>query len=307
MSGPLTLPDPDDAIHASGAWQHRTVSANGARFHLVEAGTGPLVLLLHGFPTYWYTWRDQVPALAAAGYRVVAMDLRGYGGSDKTPHGYDPLSLADDVTGLIRSLGAREAVIVGHGWGGLLAWTMAAARPGVTRAIAAMSMPHPTRLREALKHDREQRRAGRYVLSYQLPFIPERRLTEHQGARVAAILRSRSADDSWLTEHTEGMFRSAMLEQASAHCALEYHRWAIRSIPRRDGKAFVEALDTPVAVPVLQIHGRHDPSILPSSVAGSGDHVIGPYVEHWLDTGHYVHEERPAEVTAALTGWLATL
>ena len=102
------LPDPVDVVRAEGPWTHRDIAANACRFHLVEAGEGPLVVLLHGFPTFWWTWRHQLQSLAAAGFRAVAMDLRGYGGSDHTPHGYDPMTLAGDVAGLIRTLG--EAV-----------------------------------------------------------------------------------------------------------------------------------------------------------------------------------------------------
>ena len=99
-----------DPIEIPGPWQHRHVAANGARFHVAEAGPadGPLVLLLHGFPEFWWAWRDQLPALAAAGYRAVAMDLRGYGGSDKTPDGYDPVTLAQDVSGVVKALGGPQ-------------------------------------------------------------------------------------------------------------------------------------------------------------------------------------------------------
>ena len=307
MSAELALPDPDEAIHADGPWTHRTVSANGARLHLAESGDGPLVLLLHGFPTYWYTWRRVLPALAESGYRAVAMDLRGYGGSDKTPHGYDPLSLATDVVSVVRSLGVRDVIVVGHGWGGLLAWTLASAHPDLTRAIVPVSMPHPHRLRHAMLHDGKQRRAGRYALGYQWPFLPERRLTEHGAERVARLLRERSVDSSWLDESTEGMFRAAMLGPASAHCALEYHRWAIRSIPRRDGRTFMTATSGPVAQPVLQVHGQQDPSILLTSVDGSADFTSGRYDVHVLDTGHLPHEEASDDFTAALLTWLASL
>lgn len=108
---------------------HRDVAANGARFHIAELGEGPLVLLLHGFPQFWWTWRHQLTALADAGFRAVAMDLRGVGGSDRTPRGYDPANLALDVTGVIRSLGEPDAALVGHDLGGYLAWTAAVMRP----------------------------------------------------------------------------------------------------------------------------------------------------------------------------------
>src|SRR5699024_3464883 len=135
----------DTAAYVDGPWTHRTVGAAGARFHVVEAGEGPLVLFLHGFPQFWWAWRSQITALAAAGYRAVAADMRGYGASDKTPRGYDLVTLAQDASGLIRALGSRDAVVVGHGVGGLVAWTMAAYHPGVVRALAAVSSPHPLR------------------------------------------------------------------------------------------------------------------------------------------------------------------
>ncbi|CAM5324131.1 Haloalkane dehalogenase [Streptomyces violaceorubidus] len=109
---------------------HPDVAANGARFHIAELGDGPLVLLLHGFPQFWWTWRHQLVALADAGFRAVAMDLRGVGGSDRTPRGDDPAGLALDITGVIRSLGEPDAALVGHDLGGYLAWTAAAMRPG---------------------------------------------------------------------------------------------------------------------------------------------------------------------------------
>lgn len=307
MSQQLALPEPDDAIATDGPWTHRTVTANAARFHIVEAGSGPLVLLLHGFPMFWYTWRNVVPRLADSGYRAVAMDLRGYGGSDKTPHGYDPLSLVGDITGVIKSMGARDATIVGHGWGGLLAWTVATTQPQTVRAIAPVSMPHPTRLRESLKRNRAQRKAVRDVWGMQLPFVPERRLTDHGAQRVARILRERSIDDAWLTPEVESKFRAAMLSPASAHCALEYYRWAIRSIPRRDGRAFRDATAAPTTVPVLHVQGRRDPMMLPSSADGSGAHVTSDYLLCTMDAGHFPHEEQPDDFATRLTQWLAGL
>ncbi|HEY4701309.1 MAG TPA: alpha/beta fold hydrolase, partial [Streptosporangiaceae bacterium] len=112
----------ESPIHIDGPWTHRSVSANGTRFHIAEAGDGPLVLMLHGFPEFWWTWRQQLVTLPAAGFRAVAADLRGYGGSDKPPRGYDLVTAASDVAGLIRALGEANAIVVGHGWGGLVAW-----------------------------------------------------------------------------------------------------------------------------------------------------------------------------------------
>jgi pimeloyl-ACP methyl ester carboxylesterase len=125
------------SVYLDGPWSHRSVSANGTRFHIAESGDGPLVLLLHGFPEFWWTWRHQLSTLSAAGFRVVAVDLRGYGGSDKPPRGYDLVTAASDAAGMVRSLGEANAVVVGHDWGGMIAWTMAAYFPKVVRRLSA--------------------------------------------------------------------------------------------------------------------------------------------------------------------------
>jgi pimeloyl-ACP methyl ester carboxylesterase len=298
------LPDPADVVRAEGPWTHRDIAANACRFHLVEAGEGPLVLLLHGFPMFWWTWRHQLRSLADAGYRAVAMDLRGYGGSDHTPHGYDPLTLADDVAGLIRTLGESHAVVVGQGWGGLVAWTLASRHTDVVRAIVPVGMPHPALLRHAFVSDPEQRRLGAYVLGFQRPFVPERQLTRDDAALVETFLR-RWSGSAWPDPATAEVYRAAMLVPHTAHCSIEFHRWAVRSIPRRDGRRFQSVVGVPVAVPVLQVHGVADGAVLVSSVDGSEDYVRSAYTRVDLpDVGHFPHEEDPAAFDAVLIPWL---
>ena len=136
----------ESAVLVDGPWTHRDVNANGIRLHVAEAGTGPLVLLLHGFPEFWWSWRHQLVALADAGYHAVAPDLRGYGASDKPPRGYDAPTLAADVAGIVRALGERDAVIVGHDWGGHLAWSVAALHPTVVRRLVGAVDPAPAAL-----------------------------------------------------------------------------------------------------------------------------------------------------------------
>ena len=143
----------DAVVQIGGPWDHRSVSANGTRFHTAEAGDGPLVLLLHGFPEFWWTWRHQLAVLPEAGFRAVAVDLRGYGASDKPPRGYDLVTAAGDAAGLIRSLGEANAIVVGHGLGGLIAWTLAAYYPKVVRRLAVISMAHPLRIRTSVFTD----------------------------------------------------------------------------------------------------------------------------------------------------------
>jgi len=301
------LPDPLDVIRAEGPWTHRDILANACRFHVVEAGDGPLVLLLHGFPGFWWTWRHQLRSLAAAGYRAVAMDLRGYGGSDHTPHGYDPLTLAADVAGVVRSLGEPSAVVVGQGWGGLVAWTAAARHPDVVRGLVAVGMPHPLLLRNAFIGDPGQRRLGHYALGFQRPFVPERQLTRDDAALVETFLR-RWSGSAWPDTETADAYRAAMLVPNTAHCSVEFYRWAVRSIPRRDGRRFQAAVAAPVEVPVLQVHGVRDGAVLPRSVDGSEAYAGAGYTRVDLEgVGHFPHEEDPDAFDAALLPWIETL
>ncbi len=282
------------------------VAANGARFHVATMGEGPLVLMLHGFPEFWWTWRHQLPALAAAGHRVAAMDLRGFGASDKPPRGYDPSTLAQDAAGVIRSLGERDAVVVGHGLGGLVGWTMSVVHPRQVRRLVAVAVPHPLRLRRSHLTRAEQLRASRHLLAFQAPVLPERTLVADDAAQVARLLREWSADSSWLDADTEARYREAAQIPGVAHSAMEAYRWAVRSIPRTDGVRWVRRMSSPVTVPTLQVHGALDRNVLLTSARGSERYVEGPFrLQVLADVGHFPQEEAPEVFTRLLTGWLA--
>lgn len=299
----MAAPDAS-VVHVEGPWTHRAVAANGARFHVAELGEGPLVLFLHGFPQFWWAWRHQLVALAGAGYRAVAMDLRGYGASDKPPRGYDPFTLTGDIAAVIKSLGERDAIVVGHDWGGYLGWTLAVVEPKVVRGLVAVSMPHPRRLRRALTTERHQISAGSLILGLQLPWVPEHQLIRDDGEYVARLLHAWSAP-GWPDAETVLRYREAICIPGVAHCAAEYYRWAVRSLPRPDGIRFTHRMRQPIGIPVLQLHGRLDPWILPASAQGSGRYVEGPYRWRLFEqAGHFPHEEVPAAVTTELLSWL---
>ncbi len=296
----------DSAVYLDGPWSHRAVTANGTRFHVAVAGDGPLVLMLHGFPQFWWTWRRQLGSLPAAGFRVAAPDLRGYGGSDKPPRGYDLITAASDAAGLVRALGEANAVVIGHDWGGLVAWTMAAYYPKVVRRLGIVSVAHPLRLRSAvLTGPLRQGRRSSYVLGFQVPMLPERQLVRHDAARVGQLLRSWSGP-GWPDRETEARYRAAIRIPQVAHSALEYYRWYLRSRVRPDGLRYARRMRAPVQAPTLHLHGALDSCVLPATAQGSSRYVDAPYRWRLMDgAGHFPQEEQPERFDQELRSWLA--
>ena len=304
----MTTYTPEQAISAVGPWTHREIAANGARFHAVSAGEGPLIVLLHGFPLFWWTWRHLLPLLADAGYRAVAVDLRGYAGSDHPPRGYDLDTSAKDIAAIIRSLGEPSATVISQGVGALLGWSTASLEPAVVNRLVAISMPHPVRMRHCLLTDRGQLAASSYLMGFQRPWIPERQLVADDASKIERYLSSWSADPTWPDDDTSARYRAAFQVGNTAHCALEYYRWSVRSSLRTDGRRFIEqASHHKIAVPVLQIQGAADRTVLPRSAAGSDAYVSGPYAWRTLSrVGHFPQEEQPEVVNALILDWLAS-
>ena len=287
-----------------GPWRHHNVTANGARFHVAEMGDGPLVLMLHGFPMFWWSWRNQLVSFANAGYRAVAMDLRGYGTSDHTPRGYDLPSLAKDVHSLIAALGEADATVIAHDWGGLVGWTLAAYQPKSLRRLVTVGAPHPLRLRSALIRHPKQLNRSAHALSMQVPWLPERRFTDNNAAKVDQLLHQWAAP-GWPDLNTAMTYRQVFQHGNTAYCAAEYHRWLVRSAVRIDGVQYARRLKKPITVPVLQIHGAADRCFLPEAARGSGRFVAAPYRWRLLDgVGHFAHEEAPDRFDREVMSWL---
>jgi pimeloyl-ACP methyl ester carboxylesterase len=309
------VPRPGDhSVELPGPWSHRYVAANGARFHVAQSPPAPgsdgapLVVLLHGFPEFWWCWRAQLPALAAAGYHAVAMDLRGYGGSDKTPDGYDPVTLAQDVAGVVKALGERSAVLVGHGWGGYVAWATATLHRRQVSALAVAAAPHPSAMLRGLRRQ-PGAAALRHVLAMQVPYLPERRLADARHGFVRDHLVAWSSPTSTFPDpETVAAYQDTIGVWPSSHCALEYHRWLVRSRVRSDGRAFDRAMRAPVSQPVLAVYGDDDPALPRGAMQATRDHVSGPLTERVLaGVGHFPPEEAPAEFSDLLLGWLGTV
>jgi pimeloyl-ACP methyl ester carboxylesterase len=240
---------------------------------------------------------------------VVAVDLRGYGGSDKPPRGYDGWTLAGDTAGLIRALGHPSATLIGHADGGLACWTTALLHSRLVRAIAVISSPHPAALRRSTLTRRDQGRALLpTLLRYQTPLWPERLLTRNNGAEIERLVRSRSSA-KWVASEdfsqTVDYLRRAIRIPGAAHCALEYQRWAVRSQLRGEGHRFMKSMVQQLGVPLLHIRGDADPYVLADPVERSQRYAPHGRYLSVAGAGHFSHEEAPDEINRHLMRFLA--
>ncbi|MDR1428609.1 MAG: alpha/beta hydrolase [Bifidobacteriaceae bacterium] len=288
-----------------GAWTHRFVSAGGCRFHVAEAGPSGLehrlVVLVHGFGQFWWAWRHQLAALGDAGYRAVALDLRGYAASDKPPSGYSLPDLADDLAAIIGSLGAARAVVIGQGIGGLVAWTMTATHPDVLAAVGVIDAPHP-----AASYIRG-RFAASPLAAAQLGLLKTPLLGEQaikQGDLIGHLLRTWSAP-GWPSVEELDLYRAMMRVPFAATKALEQMKWAMGLVAGASRRKFEAQFEAPPTLPVLNLQGAADRLIRSSAVPVPKRG--GPRYESYLlpGVGHFVPEEAPDTCTELLLGWLA--
>lgn len=280
--------------------RHRFVEANGVRFHCAEEGDGPLALLLHGFPECWYSWRHQMPALAAAGYHAVAPDMRGYNLTDKPRTGYDIDTLAGDVMALADVLGAGAGArfhLVGHDWGGAVAYQAAWRHPERLASLAILNVPHPAAFAQYVRRHPTQMLKSAYMAFFQVPRLPEWLLTRRRAGAIASAFRRSAARPGVFSEAELDVYREAFLRPGAAHAAIEYYRRALRG---RTG-----ALpDSPIEVPTLVLWGVDDPVLKLESNDRLGDWVSNLTFRPISGCGHWTQQERPDVVTRELVWWL---
>jgi pimeloyl-ACP methyl ester carboxylesterase len=277
--------------------EHRFLTANGVRFHYVTQGRGELVLLLHGFPECWYSWRHQVPSLAAAGYRVVAPDMRGYNLTDKPRGGYNIESLVDDVVAIAHELGEERAHVAGHDWGGIVAWQTAWRHPEFVRSLAVLNAPHPTAFARYVRRSPRQMLNSTYVLFFQVPRLPERLLTRRGASAIPSAFRRSAVRPDAFTDADLEVFRQAMLRPGAARATLAYYRQAVRQ-----GPAVLP--DSPITVPTLVLWGTGDPILRQESNRALEAWVTDLEFKAIEDCGHWTQQEQPETVNRELLAWL---
>jgi pimeloyl-ACP methyl ester carboxylesterase len=283
-----------------GPWQHRTGDIQGLRFHWVEAGTGPLVVLLHGFPEFWYCWRWQIPALAAAGFRVVAPDLRGCNESAR-PAGirhYRMEMLVGDVAGLIRHLGAARAAVVGHDWGGAISWRLAMTHPELVERLAILNAPHPAAFLRELRRPRQALRSW-YIRFFQLPLLPEWCLRFGDFAWLERLLTRQPLRAGAYTPEDLRRYKEALAMPGALTAALHYYRAALRD-RQRAGRGL-----RPIACPTLVIWGERDPYLGVELTQGLEEWVPQLRIER-LHASHWVQNDAVEEVNRLLASFLGS-
>ena len=279
--------------------EHHTVRTNGQQLHVVQCGptNGPLVVLLHGFPEFWYSWRAQLPALAAAGYRVWAPDQRGYNMSTKPPKikDYALPVLAADVVGLLDAAGRRQACIVGHDWGGIVAWYLAAHYPQRVARASILNVPHPAVVGRSLWRVPDQLLRSWYILFFQLAGLPEWLLRRRNWRWGEQALR-RSSRPGTFSAAEVARYKVAWAQPGAAAAMVNWYR-ALR-LPA--GGAWPR-----IRVPVQLIWGKQDVFLNARLAEISLTQCQDGRLHYFPNATHWVQLEEPAGVNALLLSFMA--
>lgn len=280
--------------------EHHYADLDGIRLHYVDAGEGPLMLFVHGFPEFWYAWKNQLEEFSRD-HHAVALDMRGHNLSDKPADvkAYRPKHLVADLRNLIDHLGGRPCIVVAHDWGGAAAWNLAAAHPEYIEKLVIINSPHPVTFARELRDNPAQVEASRYMLWLRQKGAAER-LAENDCARLAAMLSKSTTDAAWLTEDLLTRYRDAWSQPGALDCSLNYYRASPLhpATPEEPGAAGLELDPTQfvVRVPTLVIWGERDTALLPGLLDGLDELVTDLTVKRIPDGSHWVIHEHPAEV-----------
>jgi epoxide hydrolase 4 len=282
--------------------EYHYAALGDVRLHYVEAGEGPLVVLLHGFPQFWYMWRFQIPALVEAGFRVVAPDMRGYNLSEK-PRGvrsYRVELLARDVARLILACGEESAAVVGHDWGAAVAWVTAMVHPGRVKRLGILNVPHPERFARGLLRLAQLLRSW-YMFFFQVPRLPEKVLAAGDFASLRYTLRNEPVRPGAFTDEDIELYAEALARPGALTAALNYYRALFCRNPLK-----ARALLRRIEAPVIVVWGERDRYLGEELAEPDPSWVPNLRVERLPDASHFVAEDRPDEVNFLLLEFLRT-
>lgn len=280
---------------------HHTIPVNGVKLHVAQAGPedGPLVILLHGFPEYWAGWRQQMPALAAAGYRVWVPDQRGYNLSEKSAGiaAYNMDLLAGDVVGLIDAAGADTALLAGHDWGANVAWWTGIKHPHRVEKLAILNVPHPVVMRRRFRTHFSQLRKSWYMFFFQLPWLPERMLSRNGGERFIRGMQAGSPPGAFSEEDVQG-YLAAWAQPGAWTGMINWYRALFQKPPER-------ASSYRLPMPVRIIWGRRDAVLEWEMAETSLDLCDAGELFFIEEAGHFVQHDAPQRVNQLLLDFWA--
>jgi len=269
---------------------HHYADNQGVQIHYVQIGQGPLIIMIHGFPDFWYTWRNQMVALAPH-FQIVALDLRGYNLSDK-PRGeeyYSMRHLLGDVQAVLQQLGRDKAIIIGHDWGGAIAWQFAMHLPALTERLIILNMPHPRGIIRELAQNQLQQKQSAYARDFQ---------KEGAHKRLTPELLSTWVNDSAAREYYLEAFRRSDFE-----AMLNYYK---QNYPRSPYQ-YASSPVIKVEVPVLQIHGLQDQFLLPGGLNNTWEWLGNEWTLFTIpQAGHFVQHDASNIVTRTIMNWLSS-
>jgi pimeloyl-ACP methyl ester carboxylesterase len=280
-----------------GPWKHAYIVSNGVKLHYVTQGDGPLLLFLHGFPEFWYSWRHQIPAFAND-YRVVAIDLRGYNDSDK-PHDLNSYVMEEfilDIEGVIHGLGYETCVLVGHDWGGAIAWSFATAYPNLVSKLAILNMPHPAKFIAGLWQPQQLLRSW-YIFAFQIPGLPEFLLEQGDYQRIADLFTQTAVNKAAFSPADLEAYKDAAARRGALPAMLSYYRnfW----------KGGLDREWAPIPCPTLLIWGEGDVALGSELIEGTEAYAPNFRLEMIANAGHWVQQEQPQLVNQYLREFLA--
>lgn len=283
---------------SEGLWQHKFIAANGLQLHCVMQGEGPLMLMLHGFPEFWYSWRHQIPEFAKD-YKVVALDLRGYNESDK-PKGvkaYRMEELLGDIEGVIEALAYERCVLVGHDWGGGIAWFFADRAPHLLNKLIVLNLPHPAKFAEALRTNLRQLLRSWYIFFFQLPWLPEFLLAQNNCKAIATAFSQMAIDKNAFTSSDLQAFQDAAAKPGALTAMLNYYRNVFPAFARSRPWKVLE-------VPTLLIWGEEDTALGKELTLGTEALVRDFQIRYIPHCSHWVQQEKPELVNQYMREFL---
>jgi len=276
---------------------HEYITTNGVKLHYVTQGEGPLMLMLHGFPEFWYSWRYQIPEFAQ-NFKVVALDLRGYNDSDKpeAQSAYVMDEFIKDIEGVIKGLGYQKCVLVGHDWGGAIAWNFAYAHSEMLERLIILNLPHPAKFAEGFRTPQQLVRSS-YMFFFQLPWLPELLLQASDYQAIEMAFKGMAVNKNVFTQADIDAYKKAVAKPGALTAMLNYYRNIFEQKILNPNKGVLE-------VPTLMIWGEKDTALGKELSYGTEAYVRDFQIKYIANCSHWLQQEKPELVNQYMREFL---